>query len=212
MHGSLQSRAYMAYAALRARPRDPIPLYGCPHPECAGVPDTTTHQIFACPMAQASLRWMIATWQAITQSEKPPPLSFAVLVADDHRVWKPATHLKLWQRLRVTTLYAIWNASKLARGGQPQTAAGIAAFVVHTLTKAIRQDWCRVQAADIGGLAALTAGQITSEWLRGRSPAMPRPQFQEFWCIRNVLCEISHTHTLRVHWTLVHPVPVPSTA
>jgi hypothetical protein len=159
-------------------------------------------------VAQASLRWLIATWHAITQLETPPPLSSAVLLADDHRVWKPAAHRKLWQRLRVTTLYAIWNASKLARGEQPHTAAGIAAFVVHTHTKAIRQDWCRVQAKSNRGLAALTTGQMSSEWLRGRSPLMPMPEFEDFWCVHNVLCDVTNIHTLRVHWTLAHPVPV----
>jgi hypothetical protein len=168
--------------------------------------------VFACPVAQASFQWLIDTWHAVTQLENPPPLSFAVLVADDHRVWHPKAHKKLWQRLRVTTLYAIWNASKLARGGQPNTAAGIAAFVVHTLTKAIRQDWCRVEAFGNGGLAALTAGKINSEWLRGRKPLMPMPDFKDFWCVHNVLCDVTSTHTLRVHWTLAHPVPVPSFA
>ena len=117
MHGALQSKAYMAYVALRARPRDPIPQFCCPHPGCDKVPDTITHQVFDCPVAKASLLWLTAMWPAITQSAEPPPMSFAVLVADDHRVRKPRAHLKLWQRLRVTTLYAIWNASKLARGG-----------------------------------------------------------------------------------------------
>ena len=146
------------------------------HPKHRGTRSPGGKTRFDCPVAKASLLWLTAMWPAITQSAEPPPLSFAVLVADDHRVWKPRAHLKLWQRLRVTTLYAIWNASKLARGGQPQTAAGIAAFVMHRLTKAIRQDWCRVQAEQGGGLPALTAGQITSEWLRGRSVLMSRQQ------------------------------------
>ena len=55
-----------------------------------------------------------------------------------------------------------------------------AIFLVHTFTKAIRQDWCRVQAVDNGGLAALTAGQMTSASLRGRSPLMPRPESEDF--------------------------------
>ena len=203
MHGALQSRAYMAYVALRARPRDATPPFCFTHPGCDDIPDTITHQIFHCPVATRSLLWLTAI------CGKP---SHPAQCRQRLRV-KPHAHQGLWQRLRVTTLYAIWNASKLARGGQPQTTAGIAAFVMHTLTKAIRQDWCRVQAEQSGGLPALTAGQIsTSEWLRGRTVLMDKSQFEDLWCPNNVLCQVTHTHNLRVHWTVAHPVPVPSTA
>ena len=127
----------------------------------------------------------------------------------------------------MTTLYAIWMHAKIARGGQPQTAAGIFFYIVkaYMLRNTGRCRYCRlfgahthqgdprdrlwVQTVDNGGLAALTAGQTTTEWLRGRSLPMPRPSRTFGVCI---LCSAkSYTLTLCVfirRWHTLCPAQV----
>ena len=114
--------------------------------------------------------------QGATGELLAPPLTAAVLLAGDHRGWPvEAALLPLWTRLRLTTLWHLWRASRpgaLDAGAQPLTAIRVASSILHDCRGAIQRDFTRVSSlidCDMG---------VPMAWLRGRSPTMELTQFQ----------------------------------
>ena len=136
------------------------------------------------------------------------PLTAAVLLAGDHRGWPvEAALLPLWTRLRLTTLWHLWRASRpgaLDAGAQPLTAVRVASSILHDCRGAIQRDFTRVSSlidCDMG---------VPMAWLRGRSPTMELTQFQARWCHRGVLCRAASDRVMELRWTAAHPVPLPT--
>ena len=187
----------------------------CPRPACQGQPETLTHLFLACPSSQRVWLWVSAIWTQLSGSQGPP-LSAALLLADDQRAWQPETHLQpLWTQLRIATLAALQSARAQRRRGTPTTATSVAARLVHQMRSAMLKDWQRVRGQN--SLAALADGVCCSTWLRGRQPFITLEQFQQHWGQPGALYQLSTgalyqtgaTPRLTVLWTVQHPTPIP---
>ena len=134
----------------------------------------------------------------------------AVMLADDARVWMPTPPLqKLWTRLRVETLRAIWGmAGKASATGARVDARSVALRVLCNCRKLILQHWFRV------GLSRSALGECP-QWLLSRHPGISLEEFQTWWCASGVLCRTRVSPSggvrpvLEVRWDVHSPVPVP---
>jgi hypothetical protein len=87
--------------------------------------------------------------------------------------------LRLWTRLRVTTLGAIWRirtARADRRDGRP-FAHRVIALVINKLTEAIARDWIRTQQ----DVRTLDDGSFCSAWWRGFDASLSQEAFEEQW-------------------------------
>jgi hypothetical protein len=158
-----------------------------------------------CVIAAPVVAWLSHLWGAVTDTAARP-ITAAALLAGDERGWPVATALRpLWTRLRLTTLWHLWCASRHARpvGAPPPSAAYVVCCIVHDCRGAMLRDWARV-CDDV----ACGAG-IPADWLRGRSLVLSLADFQARWCHRDMLCRAA-AGAARPHlrWTASHPVPL----
>ena len=58
----------------------------CPR-ACQGQPETLTHLFLTCPSSARVWTWISVIWTQLSSS--PGPLSAALLMADDQRLWQP---------------------------------------------------------------------------------------------------------------------------
>ena len=203
LHGQLRVGMFVGYI----RHHNSAEACCCPHPACHGAGQSLSHVFLACVVARPVVAWLTQVWGAIT-GQLAPPLTAAVLLAGDHRGWPvEAALLPLWTRLRLTTLWHLWRASRpgaLDAGAQPLTAVRVASSILHDCRGAIQRDFTRVSSlidCDMG---------VPMAWLRGRSPTMELLQFQARWCHRGVLCRAASDRVLELRWTAAHPVPLPT--
>ena len=159
--------------------------------------------------------WISAIWTHLSGGQGPP-LSAALLMADDQRHWQPGAQLQpLWTRLRIATLAALHSARVQRRKGIPTTATSVAARLVHQMRSAMLRDWQRVRGRN--SLAALAEGVCCSTWLKGRQPFISLEQFQQHWGEQGALYQVSTgalyqpdaTPQSTVLWTVQHPTPIP---
>ena len=203
LHGRLFVGAFLRHVG-RGTPES----HACPHHGCLGQLASLSHVMLTCPASQAVWQWFASIWTAISQQE-PPPLHADLLLADDRRgPWQPAPHLgSLWQRLRLLVITQLWTAYCTARSRPDRqvTPAHIAARVLAAARDRMRRDWLLV-----GSDIRLRAG-VLSHWLRGRQPAMTQEQFQQRWCHADALCSLPEDmqEPPIIHWTAMHPVPLP---
>ena len=139
LHGSIGCNAFMFHILRQGRNsnvQDDMRL--CRSPDCtaAGHPEDITHAFLSCPDILPAIDWLLNAWAALAGLDRPPPKSAALLLADDINAWPedirptgPA--YRLWTRLRVNVLGAIWRV-RCARGeaggvGGVQPGAGAAA-------------------------------------------------------------------------------------
>jgi exonuclease III len=226
LHGALWCGALRAYIGRRRQQlslQEASLLAACPRPACQGQPETLTHLFLTCPASVRVWSWIAAVWTQLSGSEGPP-LSAALLMADDQRHWQPGAHLQpLWTQLRIATLAALHSARAQRRKGIPTTATSVAARLVHLMRSAMLRDWQRVRGRN--SLAALADGVCCSTWLRGRQPFISLEQFQQHWGQPGALYQLSTgalyqlstgalyqaeaTPQLTVLWTVQHPTPIP---
>jgi hypothetical protein len=117
LHGQLGCRAFLHHVQ-RKIPHISTPCspFCCP-PACTGQSrfETLSHAFLDCPDTAPAMDWLCGAWAALTGKARPP-LTAAVLLADDLTAWKvdsPANQpllLPLWTRLRVAVLVGIWKA------------------------------------------------------------------------------------------------------
>lgn len=69
--------------------------------------------------------------------------------------------------------------------GELSTLAVVSAFV-REVRGLVFQDWVRVE-----GDVRLSAG-VPPSWLRGRDPTATLEQFEEAWCVQDVLARVVH--------------------
>ena len=178
LHGAIWCGAFRAYIS-RCKQQLSLEeaslLAACPRPACQGQPETLTHLFLTCPSSQRVWTWISAIWTRLSGSQGPP-LSAALLMADDQRHWQSEAHLQpLWTQLRIATLAAIHSARTQRRKGIPTTATSVAARLVHQMRSAMLRDWQRVRGRN--SLAALADGVCCSTWLKGRQPFISLEQF-----------------------------------
>ena len=161
----------------------------CPRPACQGQHETLTHLFLDCASSARVWTWLQAVWTQLGGSPGPP-LSAALLMADDQRQWQPipAQLQPLWTQLRIATLAAIHTARTQRRQGIPTTATSVVARLVHQMRAVMLREWQRVRG--ISSLAALAEGVCCSTWLRGRQPFMTLQQFKHHWAQPGALYQV----------------------
>ena len=193
LHGCLGCKAFLAHVRRRAPPyRMPDrAMISCDAPGCAaaGALETLTHTFLTCPAVVPAIDWLLATWELLAQSVVPR--CARVLVADDLLGWAnrprdPGT-LRLWTRLRVAVLGAIWQVrcSRDALPGESFARRAVRLAVQHLLG-AIRRDWSRTQ----GDLRMADAGAFCVDWWRGFDVAMSVEDFVAQWAQPPLLCRV----------------------
>ena len=212
LHAVLPCGAMLSFWALREPARDEIqPLLDqamCPHCLPSRTPETLTHMLVDCPVAQLVWTWAFGLWRAYLGSEDSPPCTASVLLADDQSAWHPPPQEQsTWLQLRIATIAALSSSASSRRSGMPVTATSVAATVVHSMRTAISRDWQRVVFADP---AQLASGVCCSSWLKGKHPAMTLEQFRQAWGQNAAFCSVrvdKGKPSLRLHLSLASPVP-----
>ena len=194
LHGQLGCNAFVHYvqSSIHSTPHSPL----CSSPSChaSNRLETLTHIFFDCPDLSPVLPWLCNAWAALT-CKAPPPLTAAVLLADDLRGWQtdsPADNPRLralWTRLRVTVIGCIWRVRCLrdqgtTLGSSPARLA--VSMAVSLIKEAIDRDWLRATS----DIRQLDNGYFCSAWWRGRDPALPLSKFKQLWASPPILCGV----------------------
>jgi hypothetical protein len=202
LHGALLTRASRVQHGLQLTRSEGC----CPRRTCVGLPETLTHLFLTCPVSASVWEWVRGVWETVAGN--PPPISAAVLLADDDRLWKPPHGARyLWTHLRLATIAAVWNAaSRRDMAGRDSSAGGVAGAVLASVRQAMMHDWSRVTGGDLEGLGMFTG------WVRGRGDMLSRELFAERWCFGGVLCTVppGASRLLQMRWSASHPVPLPA--
>ena len=212
LHGVLGCRAFLAH--VRRQPA----LAGADHaccqaPACvaAGAVETLTHAFLLCPDVAPVIDWLLATWAQLTAQPAPPRLA-SLLLADDLASWpqapQDAATLKMWTRLRVATLGAIWQlrcARADSRASQPSFARQAVELAVGHLRSAIQRDWQRTQA----DLRQQDDGAFCVDWWRGFDSTLSQAQFVDQWAAPPILCRVEGGPVERLVLRIGVDTPVP---
>src|SRR4029079_16390480 len=126
-----------------------------------------THAFLDCPEVAPVVDWLRETWHRLTGV--PVPRTAQVMLADDVRGWplapSDADAYRMWTRLRVATLGAIWRV-RCARDEEQSSAAfahKAVSMAVDSLVTAIQRDWRRTQE----DVRTIDAGACCTDWWRG---------------------------------------------
>ena len=203
-HGTRASALGVAEAAARCRAPCCAPPPGAP-PSSAPL-ETLTHALLTCPAVAPAIEWMRETWAALAGIDVSlVPSSAEVLLADRLGTWEEAPEgrpaQRLWTRLRVATLGAIWQArcERDARSLSPGTslARRAASLALAAVEGGIHRDWARVD-----GAARAPLPPFCAPWFRGLDLSIPLKTFREQWAEPGFFCEVSevegHQPTLDV--------------
>ena len=183
LHGALFVHAYSAHV-LRSSAAAPSPT--CPFAGCQD-PETLSHAFLECGAAARVVRWVRALWFRI-EGTRPPALPEVFLSMED-RGWLPTSPLRrLWDRLRMAAVFALWQTrSAAARSASPSSADAAGQQAVARLVADLRQqvlrDWQRV----LGGVGE---GVIALGLIRERLE-LSRESFESMWCVRGVIASVS---------------------
>ena len=193
LHGVVGCRAFLAHVRRRQHLLGDATIC-CQAPGCvaANTPETLTHAFLLCPEVSPVIDWLLATWAHLTQ-QPPPPRLASVLLADDLAGWPLAPQdpgtLKMWTRLRVTTIGAIWQtrcARAEGRAAEGSFARRVVSLAVAHLVAAIRRDWLRTQA----DLRHLDDGAFCVDWWRGFDISLTEAQFVRQWATPPLFCKV----------------------
>jgi hypothetical protein len=222
LHGSLGCKAFLAHVRRQASPHQPAPersSVACDAPGCAGagVLETLTHAFLTCPEVVPVIDWLTATWEALAQCRVPR--SSRVLLADDLEAWpaRPGAPgaVRLWTRLRVAVLGAIWRVRCSRDEHRGESFARRAVRLgVQQLLAAIQRDWSRTQ----GDLRMADGGAFCVDWWRGFDVSQSVSDFEAQWAQPPLLCRVEgevpavagvDQRRLVLMLGLGHPVPLP---
>jgi len=182
--------------------------------------ETLTHAFLDCPEAAPAVDWLRETWRCLTGV--PVPRTAQVLLADDLRGWALAPSdsgtYRLWTRLRVATLGAIWRV-RCARDDDHSSASfahKAVTIAVDTLVSAIERDWRRTQE----DVRTMDAGAFCPDWWRGLDGLTKVSAFEKQWARPEILCRLvgdrpqqlgaADGRTLQLLLGSAFPVPVPA--
>ena len=225
MTGTLGCGAYLAHQRTRAaRERGTTaPALGvaeararckaaccAPQPEApiASAPlETISHALLSCPAVAPAIVWLRATWAALADLDVSlVPSGSQVLLVDTLGGWEEAPvgmpAQRLWSRLRVATLGAIWQArcERDAAGLPPgiTLARRAASLALAAVEGAIHRDWARVAA-----VAPAPLPPFCVAWFRGLDLSISLSDFKERWTEPGFFCEVHEEDgplpTLEVH-------------
>jgi len=200
LHGCVFTGVFKGYLHMTV----PADALFCLHTSC-GAPhfDTLSHTFLTCPLAQQLWRWLGDVWSALTDARFP--VSAAVLMADDRRMWRPAPDAAdLWVRLRILGLATLWKAHCRRSHGTPTPMPSVLAGFVSRVRAVIASDAALVD-PDRPRYAT-----IAGDTVRTPLPAFTRAAFLSRWGVRDILCSWPAAAARPVlHFTLVHPAPIP---
>jgi exonuclease III len=206
LHCCLGCNAFIA--AKRLVPDDaPVDVNGdpdvstacCGAPCCASLSDppfeTLAHTFLDCPAARPAMQWLCDTWTALSGGA-PPPLTAAVLLADDLSGWAGAPEaqsqkklLRAWTRLRVAVIGAIWRVrcDRCAGGLRGVSLARRAVLLaLDSITGAIRRDWQRTEE----DITMVDDGFFCVNWWRGFDAERDKEWFFDQWASPPTLCKV----------------------
>ena len=217
LHGCLGCKAFLLH--IRGR-QAALPTDGCCEAaDCLPLAslETLTHAFLECPAASPAIDWLLATWHQLTGVVVPR--CARVLLADDLEAWPDhptdARTLRLWTRLRVAVLGAMWHVrcSRMAEVGS--FARRAISLALHHLLGALHRDWARTQ----GDLRHVNAGGFCVDWWRGVDMALTADAFEQEWARPPLLCRVigqrpmlpgsADARQLELLLSPVHPVPLP---
>ena len=189
LHASLYTGVFWAYVTGRNAGQA-----CCASPACAqaGTLETMQHLFLSCPDVSAAADWLCKLWPCVAPGQAAPPVSAAVLLADDHRVWQPqgTDALKeLWTTLRLAWLHAVWGlrcrrAADAERN--PVSAAAIVGATVATVGRHLRRDFART----VGDARVMSSAP--RHWFRGTSvPTLSVDAFLARWGFEGALCTVT---------------------
>ena len=199
----------------------------CGAPSCATLPDppfeTLAHTFIDCPEARPAVQWLCDTWGALTGGASPP-LTAAVLLADDLSGWVGAPmakakkkELRAWTRLRVAIIGAIWRVRcDRSTGGLrgDSLARSSVRLALASVTGAIQRDWQRTEE----DITTVDDGFFCVDWWRGFDAERDKEWFCDQWAMPPLLCAVhaapgpaagDTTYTLDVRVGVVGQVPLP---
>jgi hypothetical protein len=133
------------------------------------------------------------------------PDAALILVADDQRAWAPADprHAKLWTRLRLATMEAVWGLRSERSAYQGSSLAAVAAVrAARCIQRAMERDRLRVQ-----GDIRQRSGACT-QWFRGRDPSLSEEEFEGIWGPAGVFYTLDGGFSSRL--TATGPAPPPA--
>ena len=140
LHGTIGCNAFMFHILRQGRSSNfQEEMRLCRSPACtaAGRSEDITHAFLSCPDILPAIDWLLNAWAALAGLDRPPPKTAALLLADDINAWpediRPSgPAYRLWTRLRVNVLGAIWQVrcsrgEAAGGGGRVQQGVGVAA-------------------------------------------------------------------------------------
>ncbi|KAG1678534.1 hypothetical protein FOA52_014568 [Chlamydomonas sp. UWO 241] len=170
------------------------------------------------------MQWLCDTWEALTGGA-PPPLTAAVMLADDMSGWSGAPvakakkkELRAWTRLRVTVIGAIWRVrcDRQASGLLGDSLAlRVVRLALDSVTGAIRRDWQRTEE----DITMVDDCFFCVDWWRGFDAERDKDWFCSRWATPPLLCAVlaapgattgDTTYTLDVRVGVVGQVPLPA--
>jgi len=199
LHGNTFTGVFKAYVRRGTR-EECFCTYG---PCGANTPETLRHLFLDCPLARRTWTWLQQVWVAL--GDTAFPLSPAVLLTDDTRLWAPAPPLRaLWLRMRVITLTALWKANCRRRHGEIVNPTLVTASIISSTRTAIARD-----------AALVTAERPSVDTVRGdtlpvRLPPLTRETFLARWGHQGVLCHwLEGAGAPIIAFNCVRPAAVP---
>ena len=208
LHGLLPCGAFLMHVSHQPT-RATNAASTCSHPACSSAPANLTHIFVTCQLAQAVVRWLCDVWAALDPGNRPPS-TFAVIAVGDPGTWTPQWP-ELWMRLRLRTLHELWRShAAMQRAQQPASACAIASRIVLGAAADMRLDWLRAS------MPAHALADACGSWMTGNgrplSPEEAREQFEQLWCVNNVLCQLpaAGASAPDIRWSASWPVPFPA--
>ena len=208
MHGVLGCGGYLAHCRYREAGHSHLSAAGlamalgrgrCKAPCCSQLSpaplETVSHALLHCPAVEPAVTWLRGIWAALAKIDvHMVPVEVDVLLADDLSGWpsSPAGFRaqRLWTRLRVATLGAIWQARcERDEGGIKEgmtLARRAATLALRSVQSAILRDWARAGAAAPHDLPGYCAA-----WLRGFDASITLAAFKSQWAVPGFFCSVT---------------------
>lgn len=218
LHGCLGCKAFLLHVRGR-QAAQPLSDGCCEAADCLHMAplETLTHAFLECPTASPAIDWLLATWQQLTGVVVPR--SACVLLADDLEAWADhpldAATLRLWTRLRVAVIGAMWHVRCSRQAEAGSFARRAIRLALHHLLGAVQRDWARTQ----GDLRHMDAGGFCVDWWRGVDMVLTVDAFEKQWAQPPLLCRVlgqrpllpgsADARRLELLLSLGHPVPLP---
>ena len=186
LHGQLGCAAFLHHVRRSGAPY-------CEAPGCVQQHqlETLTHAFLECPDVAPVVDWLLATWEQLAGPQAAVPRTAAFLLADDPAGWGAAATpglYRMWTRLRVATLGAIWDVRCHRHCGAvgASFASRVVAQATRTLVTAIQRDWLRT-GASLGTTAADGAHGDVRWWDQCR---ISHGRFERLWAKPAVFCSV----------------------